>query len=153
MSWNSVISANRSRLSLLGFFFLQLHELIPAVATCVVSKQLCLKPETDNHWALRDFGARLIAQICRWVVRLCIESAGMSFGEAVWMWVMPPLSIDTSTNRYLACKWSHLKGGHWFSVSAPKIGSGCSSFRHLLLLWVDSKFLLLSMWLQEVQLC
>ncbi|XP_074633099.1 transcription initiation factor TFIID subunit 6-like [Acropora palmata] len=42
-----------------------LHELIPAVMTCIVSKQLSPKPDTDNHWALRDFGSRLIAQICR----------------------------------------------------------------------------------------
>jgi len=42
-----------------------LHELIPSVATCIVSKQLCLRPEADNHWALRDFAAKLIAQICK----------------------------------------------------------------------------------------
>lgn len=42
-----------------------LHELIPAVMTCIVSKQLSPKPDTDNHWALRDFGSRLIAQVCR----------------------------------------------------------------------------------------
>ena len=42
-----------------------LHELIPTVITCIVSKQLCLRPEQDNHWALRDFGARLLTQICR----------------------------------------------------------------------------------------
>lgn len=42
-----------------------LHELIPTVLTCIVSKQLCLRPEQDNHWALRDFGSRLLAQICR----------------------------------------------------------------------------------------
>ncbi|KAL8176940.1 UNVERIFIED_CONTAM: Transcription initiation factor TFIID subunit 6 [Gekko kuhli] len=42
-----------------------LHELIPAVMTCVVSRQLCLRPDVDNHWALRDFAARLIAQICK----------------------------------------------------------------------------------------
>ncbi|XP_046853349.1 transcription initiation factor TFIID subunit 6-like [Xenia sp. Carnegie-2017] len=42
-----------------------LHELIPAVATCVISRQLCTKPETDNHWALREFGSKLLAQICR----------------------------------------------------------------------------------------
>ena len=42
-----------------------LHDLIPSVATCIVSKQLCLRPEVDNHWALRDFAARLMAQICR----------------------------------------------------------------------------------------
>lgn len=42
-----------------------LHELIPSVSTCIVSKQLCMRPELDNHWALRDFGARLMAQICK----------------------------------------------------------------------------------------
>lgn len=42
-----------------------LHELIPTVLTCIVSKQLCNRPEVDNHWALRDFGSRLLSQICR----------------------------------------------------------------------------------------
>lgn len=42
-----------------------LHELVPAVISCMVSKQLCLRPEVDNHWALRDFSARLIAQLCK----------------------------------------------------------------------------------------
>lgn len=45
--------------------FFQLHELIPSVTTCIVSKQLCLRPELDNHWALRDFASRLMAQICK----------------------------------------------------------------------------------------
>ena len=43
----------------------QLHELVPAVTTCIVSRLLCLRPELDNHWALRDFAARLMAQICK----------------------------------------------------------------------------------------
>lgn len=42
-----------------------LHELVPAVTSCMVSKQLCMRPEVDNHWALRDFSSRLIAQICK----------------------------------------------------------------------------------------
>lgn len=42
-----------------------LHEFVPAVCTCIVSKQLCMRPEADNHWALRDFAARLMAQICK----------------------------------------------------------------------------------------
>ncbi|KAF5275651.1 hypothetical protein FQA39_LY06763 [Lamprigera yunnana] len=42
-----------------------LHELIPSVTTCIVSKQLCTRPEFDNHWALRDFASRLMAQICK----------------------------------------------------------------------------------------
>lgn len=42
-----------------------LHELIPSVSTCIVSRQLCMRPDMDNHWALRDFAARLMAQICK----------------------------------------------------------------------------------------
>lgn len=39
--------------------------MIPAVTTCIVSKQLCNRPEVDNHWALRGFASRLMAQICK----------------------------------------------------------------------------------------
>ncbi|XP_075399715.1 transcription initiation factor TFIID subunit 6-like [Tenrec ecaudatus] len=42
-----------------------MHQLIPSVMTCVVSRQLCLQPEVDNHWGLRDFAASLAAQICK----------------------------------------------------------------------------------------
>lgn len=35
------------------------------MSTCIVSKQLCQRPEVDNHWALRDFAAKLMAQICK----------------------------------------------------------------------------------------
>ncbi|XP_033638259.1 transcription initiation factor TFIID subunit 6-like [Asterias rubens] len=42
-----------------------LHELVPAVMTCIVSKQLCLRPDVENHWALRDFASRLISGICK----------------------------------------------------------------------------------------
>ncbi|CAL8114246.1 unnamed protein product [Orchesella dallaii] len=42
-----------------------LHEIIPSIVTCIVSKQLCLRPDQDNHWALRDFASRLMAQVCK----------------------------------------------------------------------------------------
>lgn len=42
-----------------------LHHLIPALASCTVSKQLCQRPDTDNHWALRDFAARQLSLLCR----------------------------------------------------------------------------------------
>lgn len=35
------------------------------MTTCIVSRLLCNRPELDNHWALRDFGARLMSQICK----------------------------------------------------------------------------------------
>ena len=42
-----------------------LHELIPAVTTCIVARQLCARPDVDNHWALRGFASRLMANICK----------------------------------------------------------------------------------------
>ncbi|CAD5117547.1 DgyrCDS6309 [Dimorphilus gyrociliatus] len=42
-----------------------LHQIVPAVATCIVSKQLCLRPDVDNHWALRDFASRLMGTLCK----------------------------------------------------------------------------------------
>ncbi|VBB26790.1 unnamed protein product [Acanthocheilonema viteae] len=47
------------------FFLLALHELLPSVLSCILSRQLCARPETDNHWALREFSSRLLANMCR----------------------------------------------------------------------------------------
>lgn len=41
-----------------------LHELCPTVITCIVSKQICIKTE-DNHYALRDFASKLLANMCK----------------------------------------------------------------------------------------
>lgn len=42
-----------------------LHELLPSILSCQLSKQLCARPEQDNHFALREFCARLIGQIVK----------------------------------------------------------------------------------------
>lgn len=42
-----------------------LHELCPTVITCIVAKQICSRPDQDNHYALRDFASKLLANICR----------------------------------------------------------------------------------------
>ncbi|KAF4031358.1 TAF6 C-terminal HEAT repeat domain [Phytophthora infestans] len=42
---------------------LYLHQLIPAILTCVLGTQLCENP-ADDHWALRKYAAKLVAQIC-----------------------------------------------------------------------------------------
>lgn len=42
-----------------------LHELLPPIITCIVSKQLCTRPDVDNHWALREYASRLLCQVCR----------------------------------------------------------------------------------------
>lgn len=41
------------------------YELIPSVMTCIVSGQLCLRPDVDNHCVIQDFAAHLVAQICK----------------------------------------------------------------------------------------
>ncbi|CAH8875169.1 unnamed protein product [Trichobilharzia szidati] len=41
-----------------------LHLLVPTVITCVLNRQLCAKPLTDNHWALRDFAAKQLITLC-----------------------------------------------------------------------------------------
>lgn len=42
-----------------------LHELCPTVITCIVSKQICNRPDQDNHYALRDFASKLLSTICK----------------------------------------------------------------------------------------
>ena len=42
-----------------------LHELCPTVITCIVSKQICNRPEQENHYAIRDFASRSLANICK----------------------------------------------------------------------------------------
>lgn len=42
-----------------------LHELLPSVLSCILSKQLCARPDTDNHWALREFSSRLLDTISK----------------------------------------------------------------------------------------
>lgn len=42
---------------------LYLHQLLPAILTCVLGKQLC-ENAADDHWALRKYAANLVAQIC-----------------------------------------------------------------------------------------
>eukprot|EP00697_Spironema_sp_BW2_P003425 gnl/Spiro4/14570_TR7852_c0_g1_i1.p1 gnl/Spiro4/14570_TR7852_c0_g1~~gnl/Spiro4/14570_TR7852_c0_g1_i1.p1 ORF type:complete len:564 (-),score=137.22 gnl/Spiro4/14570_TR7852_c0_g1_i1:8-1639(-) len=41
-----------------------LHQLMPAILTCVVGKRLCASPSED-HWALRRTAADLVAYVCR----------------------------------------------------------------------------------------
>ena len=40
-----------------------LHQLIPAVVTCVVGKKLCANPATENHWRLRHLAAYVLREI------------------------------------------------------------------------------------------
>lgn len=42
-----------------------LHELLPSILSCILGEQLCARPEVDNHWALREFAARVLVQVCK----------------------------------------------------------------------------------------
>lgn len=42
-----------------------LHELIPAVLSCCLNRQLCTRPEAEDHWAIRDLAAKILAFICK----------------------------------------------------------------------------------------
>ena len=42
-----------------------LHELIPSLITCLIAKQLCARPESEDHWSLRDSVAKILAKICK----------------------------------------------------------------------------------------
>ncbi|KAK0137619.1 Transcription initiation factor TFIID subunit 6 [Merluccius polli] len=94
-----------------------LHELIPAVVTCIVSKQLCLRPDVDNHWALRDFAARLMAQSCKtfstttnnihwldektqWTTRYgCIAGLSELGADVIKTLILPRLTVEGARIR------------------------------------------------------
>ena len=42
-----------------------LHELIPAILSCSINRQVCARPEAEDHWFLRDQAAKILAEICR----------------------------------------------------------------------------------------
>lgn len=41
-----------------------LHELIPSVLSCVINRRICSRPESEDHWGVREMGAKIIASIC-----------------------------------------------------------------------------------------
>ncbi|OQS05221.1 transcription initiation factor TFIID subunit 6 [Thraustotheca clavata] len=61
---SSVLRMARALLHNVGLRIeLYLHQMIPAILTCILNKDLCANP-TEDHWAVRNYGARLIAEIC-----------------------------------------------------------------------------------------
>eukprot|EP00128_Syssomonas_multiformis_P004019 Colp12_sorted_trinity150504_noHs@4008 len=40
-----------------------MHQMLPAVLTCIVGKQLCAR-SSEDHWALRDLSSSIVATIC-----------------------------------------------------------------------------------------
>ena len=42
-----------------------LHELLPPVLSCLINKQVCLRPEAEDHWFLRDQAAKIVVEVCK----------------------------------------------------------------------------------------
>eukprot|EP01114_Cavostelium_apophysatum_P004097 TRINITY_DN14252_c0_g1_i1.p1 TRINITY_DN14252_c0_g1~~TRINITY_DN14252_c0_g1_i1.p1 ORF type:complete len:419 (+),score=46.85 TRINITY_DN14252_c0_g1_i1:78-1334(+) len=42
-----------------------LHQMMPPILTCLVGRQLCENPTTQDHWGLRDYSAKLLSTICK----------------------------------------------------------------------------------------
>lgn len=49
------------RFSLLQY----LHLLLPAVLSCLLAKQVCASPNSEDHWALREYSGNIMAHIVR----------------------------------------------------------------------------------------
>ncbi|KAJ1370521.1 hypothetical protein KIN20_032254 [Parelaphostrongylus tenuis] len=42
-----------------------LHEFLPSLLSCMLCRKLCTRPDSDNHWALRDFAAKTLIIILK----------------------------------------------------------------------------------------
>lgn len=42
-----------------------LHEVIPSLVSALISRQLCLRPESEDHWSLRENTGKILGQICK----------------------------------------------------------------------------------------
>ena len=42
-----------------------LHDLIPSILSCLMNRYLCQRPESEDHWSVRDLAAKIVALICK----------------------------------------------------------------------------------------
>ncbi len=42
-----------------------LHELVPSLISCLINKQVCMRPESDDQWSMRENAAKVLARLCR----------------------------------------------------------------------------------------
>ncbi|KAK6752602.1 hypothetical protein RB195_003801 [Necator americanus] len=42
-----------------------LHEFLPSLMSCMLGRVVCTRPESDNHWALRDFAGKTLIFIIK----------------------------------------------------------------------------------------
>ncbi|KAE9416245.1 hypothetical protein Angca_002744 [Angiostrongylus cantonensis] len=42
-----------------------LHEFLPSLLSCMLCRVLCTRPDSDNHWALRDFAGKTLITVVK----------------------------------------------------------------------------------------
>ena len=107
--------------------------MIPAVMTCIVSRQLCTRPDVDNHWALRDYAARLMAQICRSFSTATNLIQSRITGTFCKVCVLiellalklPMVTLVNISNRMKYCHWKIIIVT--LGNKQPKIGKRCKT--------------------------
>ncbi|KAH9259419.1 hypothetical protein BASA81_002462 [Batrachochytrium salamandrivorans] len=102
---------------------LYLHELLPSLLTCVVGQSLCSSTlsASQDHWALRDFAAQVVALVCKKfaeqyaglqprvskVFAQALELSGNAltsrYGGVVGLCQLGPLAVDSLLVPYLTC--------------------------------------------------
>ncbi|XP_032294936.1 transcription initiation factor TFIID subunit 6 isoform X3 [Drosophila virilis] len=65
LSSDSSLQPMLPKLSLFIGEAVKLHLFIPAVLSCTVSRQVCAFPAVQNHWALREYAANIMAELVK----------------------------------------------------------------------------------------
>lgn len=42
-----------------------LHILIPSLISCLINKQVCMRPESEDQWTMRECAAKVLAKVCK----------------------------------------------------------------------------------------
>ena len=42
-----------------------LHELIPSLISCLINKQVCMRPESEDQWSMRESVGKVLAKMCK----------------------------------------------------------------------------------------
>lgn len=61
-----------------------LHELLPPLLSCMLGRSLCKTPETDNHWALRDYAAKTLIVVIKRHKDSAIRERALRVIKKVW---------------------------------------------------------------------
>nr|CDS29763.1 transcription initiation factor tfiid subunit 6 [Hymenolepis microstoma] len=77
-----------------------LQDLLPSIITCVLCRQVCAKPLSDNHWALRDFSAKQLVSICtkyNTAQNLLLSRVSKLIYRVLWLWIEGKQAAEDST--------------------------------------------------------